>query len=419
MKKTLLPASAAFLLCTELMAAQPQNDPRSIREILGQVNPIAHTKAQVRVGFIDWRAEGKNPDPDTSAFAVGGHLHIDSKRWYGLMAGAEAYVVADPGCNSDDPQKVNADFFDADRDGFATLSQAFLDGKWGNTGIKAGRQMIDTPHADSDDIRMMPNYFLAYMLTNNDIEGLTLTLGQIDQMGGWENGIDAKKFISVEKVLGAERSTDGIYLASALYEGFENLSLQAWYYDFTDIADVFYLEAGYTLPTSLATFVFGLQYDTAKERGKALLGRVDSATWGVSVEAGFENGLTLMAAYNRDDGDTGAFASLGGGPFFTSLEDQTLDAVGQKGDAWIVAAGYDFGGIGLEGLNAGITYGRFEADESAAYKTDETDIAAEYAITDRFQLTAALALVNDKTAADNDFNQFRMIANYNFTTGGE
>jgi hypothetical protein len=366
------------------------------------------------MGYIDLNMKGDSTDPDSSAFAVGGHVHLDSKRWHGIMVGAEAYVVADPGFNSDDPDKVNGDFFDDGKDGFATLSQAFIDGAWGHTEVKIGRQMIDTPHADSDDIRMMPNYFMAYMLTNRDIEGLTLTLGQIDQMAGWENGIDAKKFVSVEKVLGADEKTAGIWLFSAAYEGFKNLSLQAWYYRMSDIADVIYLEAGYELPTDIATFTFGAQYDTAKESGDELLGEIDSATWGVSVEAGFENGLTLLAAYNADNGDTGAFGSLGGGPFFTSLEDQTLDAIGQKGDAWIAGAGYDFSARGLEGLKGGAVYGAFEADKSEAYETDEIDIAAEYAIGERLTATLAYAIVDDKTDANEDYDQFRVILNYNF-----
>ena len=417
MKRFVLSIAAASVVAGPLVAAQ-ENDPnvnvKTVREILGEVQPLEHTEAQLRMGYIDLNMKGDSTDPDSSAFAVGGHVHLDSKRWKGIMVGAEAYVVADPGFNSDDPDKVNGDFFDDGKDGFATLSQAFIDGAWGHTEVKIGRQMIDTPHADSDDLRMMPNYFMAYMLTNRDIEGLTLTLGQIDQMAGWENGIDAKKFVSVEKVLGADEKTDGIWLASAAYEGFENLSLQAWYYRMSDIADVIYLEAGYELPTDIATFTFGAQYDTAKESGNELLGKIDSATWGVSVEAGFENGLTLLAAYNADDGDTGAFGSLGGGPFFTSLEDQTLDAVGQKGDAWIAGAGYDFSALGLEGLKVGAVYGAFEADKSEEYETDEIDIAAEYAIGVRLTATLAYAIVDDKTDANEDYDQFRVILNYNF-----
>ncbi len=415
MKSWSIPLS--LLLANALYAAQtPGSDPRSVREILGQVQPLEHTEAQIRVGYIQWQADGATRGPDNNAFAVGGHIHLDSKRWHGMMAGAEAYVVADPGFGSDDPAKVNPDFFDADKNGFAALSQAFIDGKWGQTEIKIGRQMLDTPHADSDDIRMMPNYFLAYMVTNRSIEGWTLQLGQIEQMGGWENGIDASKFVQVEKVLGSNKKTDGIYVASALYEGIENLTLQAWYYDFTDIADVIYLEAGYDYAATFADLTFGLQFDGARDRGDKLLGDIQSNTWGVNVEAGLDNGVTLIVAYNRETGDTGAFGSLGGGPFFTSMEDQTLDAIGAKGYALMGAVGYDFGRLGLNGLNAGIAYGHFEADERSDYETDETDIALSYAIGERITVDAAYAIVDDKTDANEDFDLFRIISSYNFTS---
>ncbi|NPA29329.1 MAG: OprD family porin [Epsilonproteobacteria bacterium] len=384
----------------------------TVRGVLSKVEPLEHTTGQIRAGYIDLKMN--RCDSHNNAFAVGGHVHLNSKRWQGMMVGVEGYFVEDLGLQSNNPDKVNGDFFDKDKEGFATLSQAFIDGKWGNTEIKIGRQMIDTPHADSDDIRMMPNYFTAYLLINTDCEGLTLTLGQIDQMAGWENGVDAKKFVPVEKTLGSDKKTDGIYLVSAVYKGFEKLTLQAWYYDIDDIANVIYLEAGYELPTDWATLTFGVQYDTAKERGDEVLGDIDSRTWGVSVETAFENGLTLLTAYNADHGDTGAFGSLGGGPFFTSLEDQTLDAVGQKGDAWIAGAGYDLAGLGLEGLNMGVVYGRFAADKTDDYETAETDIALKYVIGERFTATLAYALIDDKTDADEDYEQFRVILNYNF-----
>ncbi|WP_456322439.1 OprD family outer membrane porin [Hydrogenimonas sp.] len=410
MQRILISAAAAALVSGQLMAGEVT----TVRGVLEKAEPLEHATAQFRAGYIDLNMKGDSADPDSDAFAVGGHVRLDSKRWHGIMVGAEGYFVEDMGLQDDDSNKVNGDFFDANKEGFATLSQAFIDGKWGNTEIKIGRQMIDTPHADSDDIRMMPNYFMAYLLTNTDIEGLTLTLGQVDQMAGWENGVNARKFISVEKVLGTAKSTNGIYLASAVYEGIENLSLQAWYYDIDDIADVIYLEAGYELPTEWATFAFGAQYDTASDRGDKLAGDIDSSTWGVSAEAGFENGLALTAAYNSDNGDTGAFGSLGGGPFFTSLEDQTIDAIGQKGDAWIVGAGYDFGQIGVEGLSAGVVYGSFKADNSYNYETAETDLSLEYAIGETFNATLAYAIVDDKTTADSDYDQLRIILNYNF-----
>ncbi len=385
----------------------------TVRGILGATNPLAHTRAQLRAGFMDLDMKNASDVKHSDIFGLGGHLHLASKRWYGMMVGIEGYAVVDPGLNNDDLHRIDTEFFDANGDSFVTLSQGYLDGLWGHTELKIGRQALDTPHADSDDIRMMPNYFLAYMLSNRDIDGLTLRIGKIEQMGGWENGIDASKFVSVEKVLGADEKTDGIYVASAQYEGIENLSLQAWYYAIDEIADVLYLEAGYEVPMDRATLTLGLQYDGASDRGDALIGDVDAKTFGISAETGFENGLTLLIAYNTDRGK-GAFGSLGGGPFFTSLEDQTLDAIGAEGDAWIVGGSYDFENIGWQGLQSGIVYGRFTADEKDRYKRAETDLVCQYHFGDRFDITAAYAIVDDRTAADDDYNLFRLIANYNF-----
>ncbi len=48
--------------------------------------------------------------------------------------------------------------------------------------MTVGRQVIDTPFADSDDIGMMPNRFEAYTLRNSDLENTTLTVTHIVKM---------------------------------------------------------------------------------------------------------------------------------------------------------------------------------------------------------------------------------------------
>lgn len=385
---------------------------RSVRSILGDYDLLAHTKGQIRAGYITFSEDGTKR---TSGYALGGHYHLNTKRYYGLKVGAEIYTVLNIGINQD-PINENGDFFNKNNNGFILLSQAYLSGKWGNTEIKLGRQTLDTPHADSDDIRMMPNYFEAYTITNTDIDNVTLTAGMIDKMAGWENGIDSPKFVDVAETLGVNK-TDGIYYASASYEGIENLSLALWYYHYSDIANVFYAEAGYNFALSQnSTFTLGLQYDSSQETGSALLGKQDAQTFGISLEAQFDSlGLTILAAYNQDDGDTGAMGlSLGGGTFFTSMEDQTLDAIGTAGSAWMIGAGYDFGKVGINDLTFGIAYGNFEAKEHSTYKANEIDTILEYSYNEKLSFTAALALVDFKVAGIKDYEQFRVIGSYNF-----
>ncbi len=386
---------------------------RSVRNILGEYDLMEHTKGQLRAGYITF---SENEASRTSAYALGGHYHFDTKRWNGLMIGAEAYTVLNIGINQT-PLKVNPDFFDLEGKSFILLSQAYLDGKWGNTQIKLGRQALDTPHADGDDIRMMPNYFEAYTITNTDIDDLTLSAGMIDKMAGWENGINSPHFVDVGKTLGVDAKIDGIYYLSAVYEGIKDLSLSLWSYRYSDIADVIYGEAAYsyTLPKN-TILTLGLQYDGSRQTGNALLGKQEANSYGVSLEAEFADlGVTVLAAYNRDNGETGATElNLGGGPFFTSMEDQTLDAIGESGKAWMIGAGYNFEKIDVNGLVFGVAYGSFEADDSSAYKSREIDAVLEYSLNEELSVTAAFASVDFKVNGMEDFDQFRLIAVYNF-----
>ena len=159
-------------------------------------------------------------------------------------------------------------------------------------------------------------------------------------MAGWENGVNAQQFVNVGETLETEQ-IKGVSYASASYDGIKDLSLSLWYYNYNDIANVIYAEAGYTYTfTKETTLTLGLQYDSSKETDAALLGKQDANTFGLSMElASEEIGVHILAAYNQDNGETGAMGlSLGGGAFFTSMEDQTLDAIGAAGKAWMVGA---------------------------------------------------------------------------------
>jgi len=391
---------------------------RTVRGILGEYDLMEHTKGQLRAGYITFSEDGTSR---TSGYALGGHYHFNTKRWNGLMVGAEVYTVLNLGMNQNSLD-INSDFFDENGKSFIILSQAYLDGKWGNSEIKFGRQSLDTPHADSDDIRMIPNYFEAYTITNTDIDDLTLSAGFINRMAGWENGVDSKKFVNVGETLGTN-DIDGIYYASASYDGIKDLSLSLWYYNYQDIANVIYAEAGYSYALAKeTTLTFGLQYDSSEETGASLLGKQDANTYGLSMELASESmGVHILAAYNQDTGETGAMGlSLGGGPFFTSMEDQTLDAIGTAGSAWLIGAGYHFETIGIDGLNAGIAYGNFKAKDNSHYESKEIDIVIDYSLNEKFSLTAAYASVQFDAGLDDngnplqDYDQFRLIANYNF-----
>jgi len=398
---------------TSLERANTPIEIRSVRSILSSYDPVEHTKGQIRAGYIHFDEDG---GLNNSAYALGGHFHLYSKRWNGFMVGAEAYAVLNSGINKSS-HITNGDFFDDKEKSFILLSQLYLDGKWENTQLKLGRQSLDTPHADSDDIRMIPNYFEAYTLTNTDIEDTMLTAGLIRKMAGWENGVNSADFVDIGETLEVGQKIDGVYYAAASYEGIKNLSLSLWYYHYSDIANVIYAELGYEHELSEnTTLTLGLQYDGSQETGASLLGKQDAQTYGISIETSFEDlGITILAAYNEDNGNTGAMGlNLGGGAFFTSMEDQTLDALGTSGKAWVIGAGYAFEKIGIDGLVFGLAYGDFKADKDTLYHANEVDAILEYEWNEKISATAAYTSVEHKVAHFEDYSQLRIIANYNF-----
>ena len=168
--------------------------------------------------------------------------------------------------------------------------------------------------------------------------------------------------------------------------------------------------------TTRIRLTLGLQYDASSQTGTDLLGEQDAETFGLNADFMFETvGLHVLAAYNQDNGNTGATGlSLGGGPLFTSMEDQTLDALGQAGSAWLIGAGYHFENVGFNGLHAGIAYGSFQTDNNNDYASKELDAVIDYAYNEQFSLTAAYASVRFDHVLLSDYDQFRLIANYSF-----
>ena len=421
MYKTQLILVAFFLLNDTAIAKEKHSHDKenkmtiqiqSIRGILGNNDPIEHMQGQLRTGYITLNEE--NTDK-TSAYGLAGHIHFDSKKWYGLSLGGSAYAVLNPTQNQN-RLKLNADFFDDERKSFLLISEAYIHGQWDNTELKFGRQILDTPHVDSDDIRLIPNYFEAYTFTNTYFNDLTLTTGLIRKMAGWENGVDSSKFVNISQTL-ESKSTEGIFYAAALYDGIKDVSLSLWYYHYADIANILYTEASYTVHASrYLDITLAMQYDASWDTGKALLQAQDARTFGVSMELVLEKiGIHALIAYNKDNSSMGSSSlSLGGGALFTSMEDQTLDAMAQAGESWVLGFGYHFDALGIEGLNAGIAYGSFKAEDVSNYEVREVDAILEYNFNEKVSVLLAYADIDYQTVAMADYSQIRVVTNYNF-----
>lgn len=357
-----------------------------------------------RAGYIRTATDGS---PSERAVAIGGEYGCGITLIDNINIQFGLSTSIDPGINSDNDARIHGDFFDADKDSYAMLGTAILNASLGRLEANLGRQIFDTPHMDSDDLRMIPNRFEVYQLHYGVNENADIGFAYVRQMSGWENGVDQSRFVDVGRALGADEGA--AYVAWGTYEQ-DGLSVQIWDYRIEDIENIFYAEAVYSAAINDdISWEIGLQYDQGREIGSEKLGNIDADTWGVGAALTYKL-ITVSAAHNRNYGDSGALASLGGGPFFTSMEDQTLDAVtGPDARSTVLAIEVE----ALEGLAIGFIASDFRARDKSVYHVRENDFYLSYAFKDSIFLEAIYADINDQNSPD-DTDQLRIILTYQF-----
>jgi len=322
------------------------------------------TTANLRVGAVQIEDDtgAKN-----STLALGGSLGVETAPIQGLSVGATFYTT-----NAIFGKDNEAMFLNSTNDSYSIVGEAFIKAQLGKTTIKAGRQIIDTPYADSDDIGMIPNTFEGYSLVNQDIADTTIILASLDK---W-SGVDSER---PEQFNEMQDSGDAVLTGGLIYEGVENTTLQAWHYKL-DNANLTYLEAGY----ETEQFSVAGQYSDQDN---------SNSVFGLSAGVNFGD-LALSTAYNKVDGEV--INGFGGGPFFTSSEDHTVAEVADQ-EAWLVGAEY-----GYQKFTGGVTHVNFDKGEN------ETDYLLSYAMNDNFALDIIYSDMYD------DGKMTRVFANYNF-----
>jgi len=375
--------------------------------------PPVHLQAHLRWGVITRAAP---TEPRSTGVAIGGHLHLDSPRLIGLRAEATLFAVQDLGLV--DPAHLHPDFFDARGKGYVLLGEAFLDGQWGKAHLRLGRQRVETPHADSDDLRMMPNLFMAYAADLSHVGNFSFHTLYFTHMAGWENGVDCASFVPLRAIPALAPTTDGAFAVAAVYQAWEKLEFQLWGYRFDDFADVAYAQLSYgEHRRGGLSWSTTLQLDIATGNGMESKGKPSSRTWGVGVELRGSQGYRFHAAFNRDDGAAGAFPSLGAGPFLTSMEVLTLDALGRGGQAHVLGAQYRLTELGLPKVSVGAAWGRFHTSVTPVHDSDELDLNLDWQLTAHVSMLAAWATIRDRhadAAHSSDLDHFRILAHMTF-----
>src|SRR3989339_56370 len=367
---------------------------------------------QIRAAYVN---QDNAVDTDTYGTSIGGILKYETAAWNDIKLGVGAYVSQKLHFATGDfnEGKANPDLFAADTESYAYVGEAYIDYSANDFTLRVGRQLIDTPLADTDDIRMHPNSFEAAIATYSGIEGTTLVGGYVTRFAGYDSGDDISKF----KKLGADES-NGVAVVGIVNESVENLAVQGWYYSIDEVSDALYADATYTIPFSET---MGLELSTqyghfSEEKASGMDGNV------YGIGAAFNVGaLILGAAYNKASNDEGKSVSngFGGGPYMTSMEEMTIDGF-EDVKAYQLSAELDMADAGVEGLTLCALYGNFKS-APADMKVKEIDLIANYEVNEALNAEVSYAMVDDKNnntsedgLYDGGYDRLLVRLSYNF-----
>jgi hypothetical protein len=330
--------------------------------------------------------------------ALGGKLHIETAPILGMSMGASFYTSNSFG-SSDNRGLVP--FRGEVAHSYTILGEAYFKAIVGKTTLKLGRQEIDTPFAQVDDIGMVPNTFEAFILENRDIPDTTLFIGQIQKM----SGVDAE----VVDIFTQVNDDNHMQVLGLSYEGIENLALHAWYYKLKDaqINTITYLEADYASSLNTLGYSLGLQY--AKQ---SYTSQKDASVYGINANIVHDStGLTLGVAYNKVDGNA-ATSGFGGGPFFSNSEYLIIDNVGSDGSQTWFGLEWEGSSVGMHGLVLGVSKALLKNKNNQ--QSTEVDIVASYEIHENIEMHLIYSDLEGANVGEDTAKHLRVFANYTF-----
>lgn len=446
MKKRLMLSIAAvgFIGSAHLNAAEDLSTMFSDGKVSGQIREFSISRSvDLSVGN----------DYTRNANVIGGYLKYETAAFNGLSLGTTFYTTNGFLNDSDktDYTKVDPTLLGENNENYSMLGEAFIQYKRGATLFKAGRQKLDTPMLGSDDARMLPNLFEAYVLTNKDIADTTLTIGHVTKFAqgtfgraygaggilGSTSGYsswDASNQVGEFKNMGTyafNESTEGITMASASYTGIKNIKLQLWDYYAYDIMNIIYGQADFSwkcLITDMVKPSLSVQVIKEDDIGDEIAGKIDSMYWAAKFGAKVGNFTASISYSQTGKNDTGdnvrenAITSAWGGmPAFTQgMVTRHQFLAGTK--AAKVAGTYNFKDHGLN-LTTTLYYADFNMDDNNGYTYDDaSEMGFDFIY--KPELVKNLSLRVRANYAD-DFNvnasgnttswdEYRFIANYNF-----
>lgn len=261
--------------------------------------------------------------------------------------------------------------------------------KLSNTVLQVGTLMPRLPMLQANlEGRLLPQMFTGGMLTSNEIDGLTATLGHIDRVNYRSSTNHERmtinraggKNITVRKV-GADNTSNSFDLANLNYKWNDSLTTGYSYGRLQDLYKQHIVNAVHMLPLgdqrSLRT---DLRVSRSTDDGNF---NVDNKAFSgmVTYNFGFNK---LGFGYQKMTGDTGYAYVQGSDPFLVNfVANREFGAKDEK--SWQVRHDYNFAGLGIPGLTMFNRYVKGTGADLGAGKSEGREWERDFDISYAFQ----------------------------------
>lgn len=402
-----------LLVCASyLFAEEESRDSESVRKAIDQFGKL-DTKEISEVDklkrmFQEGAGSGQfkviySTAPDVNepyATAIGGILKYELASYHGLNAAVATYISYDMPFASGEGIKHSNELSSSEGD-YVDVAEAYINYKRDGFKMRLGRQTLDTPLADTDDIRMIQNSFEAYTLAY-DLDGFAFMLGNIQTWSGYDAGLDNGWVKTGE---------NGVNFGGVSYD--EVLQFDAWYYNITGLSDTFYIDLGYEfiVKKDIHFRCMGQYLDERELDNSATAAKI----YGFLTDFYFGD-FEFYFALNQSEkiANKGSFSGFGGGTLYTSMDTMILDNITYDREALASVGGllYSF-----EDAQILYAYGDFfgQADSLGNHAhIVEQNMGLGYYIDEEFIVGFIYALQDDLIVAENSWSRAQLMLNYNF-----
>lgn len=365
----------------------------------------AKVSAQFKTMYADYNYKQEGT-PKSYATALGADMKYELAEFQGFNAAIAFSTSQDVRVATGDSDTGGQNSELSSSSGsYTEATQAYINYKYNALNLRGGRQVIDTPLADSDDIRMIHNTFEAYIAIY-EIDGFEFTAGNLQRWQGVDTGLDDGWINAGE---------NGTWLAGVTY-GNDVVSFNAWYYNISKFINALYVDADAQITINEdITFHGGVQYLNESELDNS---GVEASIYGAVVElSGY--GLRVGATYNKSDRKTAkeSFSGFGGGTLYTNMDTMILDAIAQDREVSVFVSGISYT---LNNFNFLYAYGDFQGGKDSSNTQahiEEQDLGIEYAFNDELLMSAYYIIEEDKQSdvkTTNDWDRVQISLIYSF-----